>query len=70
MNRTTVERDKRLDQLALRVGKLFDGEDLLDVASVCSLVIARALADAYGADLQAKDRALGSLVQFIQRYWQ
>ena len=59
------EKDEKLSRLALRLSGFIDGENLLDVATVCARVIAFALNESY-EHVEDKLESLDTLVEFIR----
>jgi hypothetical protein len=58
--------EERFDKLAIRTGKFFDGEEHLDVASVCAFMICFALAR---YDAEEREKRLQTLIKFIREEW-
>jgi hypothetical protein len=56
--------DDKMTQLAVKVSNLLEGEDMLDVATVCARIIAVAINDVYDDD-RDKIRAVDRLIRFM-----
>jgi len=57
-------RDDRLDELALRVSRVVDGESNEDVACVFALLLARAVHDGYRPSIRKK--AMDRMIEFAR----
>ena len=59
--------DEALDALAMKISDCIEGEDLLNIATVCSRVIAYAIHTSYRSDKDAQFEAMGRLTEFMHR---
>jgi hypothetical protein len=57
--------NEKLDKLALRMSRFIDGEDLLDIATVCARVIAFAINESYD-DPAVKCKTMSRLIEFMR----
>ncbi len=69
MTETEKERDERLKELASRIGKVMDGEKLLDVASVCALVSVYSIKREEFVDAEARQKAFDDVIGFMRRLY-
>jgi hypothetical protein len=58
------QQEEKLSSLIMRVSKFIDGEDLLDIATVCARIMVFAINDAYDSEEQ-KFETLGVLIEFM-----
>jgi hypothetical protein len=60
------ERDENLDKLAHRLSRFVDGENMLDIATVCARLIAFAVNESY-EHAEDKIESLDTLIEFMRR---
>jgi hypothetical protein len=65
-----LSRQEHMDALAIRMGRMLEGEDLFDIASICALLMAFAIIEGFDtapSRLQAFDKvrdfALNKIIQ-------
>jgi hypothetical protein len=59
------QQEEKLSSLILKVSKFIDGEDLLDIATVCARIMVFAINEAYDSE-EKKFETLGVLIKFMR----
>jgi hypothetical protein len=58
--------EEKLNSLSMRISKSIEGEDLLDIATVCARLVAFAINESYDSKEQ-KFETLGLLIEFMRK---